>query len=1348
MDIRSFFGSGGKKTAKKSAPPAALRGQSSGRAAGGAAPSSSSKAKSSRGGGSGKDKKATKSKSAASTNAPSSSKNSEAKDEDDHEGDGKPKASAAIKKKVANRLVIDDDDDDGDASTTEDETPVPTPSSAATTAAKKSAAAAVAESDDGSDDDGGIGDIVKVVTTPDRRRTASSNAAAATSDDSDDTDDDIGDSSNNSHGGSKTTRLKSPSTSKNDWEKALNYTPDSKKKKKNTKSGEKKRKTPDGSGSSGKPRKLEISAEDFFASSMSTSKVKSLETKEPDSSKAAAAVAKGAGGGDDDSDDLMGDSDDDVVHLDATSGGYRASAATSASGGSSEPKTKRAKKQIIRDEESSDEDDNNKKDGDGSDDDFVMYDNFKVKKEGAAEGSTPSDSSGDGDNKNKNKASAASKNNKRALEVEGSDDDEDFAPAKDDDDDDEDFQADTDDDEEDFMPPAKGKGKSKTKKSSPKKRKIKVEEDDEVKVENEEEEKVAKKTPPRKKTSAKSPKRATSAKKKSVKKEPKGPPPKPTESVDSYPSDNVTPELLAGYTFVFTGVLANLHRDEAIDYVKILGGRVTSNVSGKSNYLVCGDVLEDGRDVTEGSKYRKAKELGPEKVVLLHGEGDFYGLVKMLDDKARADAPKAEPDAAAGDAASATGADASVKVEEDAANAATVASQVTALDATVKTEAAPKPAAATVNPYSNPYAKAKPANPYAKPANPYAKPANPYAKPTGAAAANPYANKSNPYAKSSSGAGSASSASKAATPGDPGALWADKYAPKQSGEILGNGESVKRLKNWLAKWENVYNDPKSKGKASEKAALLSGPPGIGKTTTATLIARESGRDVLELNASDARGKKALKECLGDVTGSQVLSFAPPKKGKGQKGGKKRCIIMDEVDGMGAGDRSGMAELIAMIKKSKVPIICICNDRQSQKVRSLVNHCVDLKYRRPTKTVIARRAIQVARNEGMHVEPNAAEAIAESCGNDIRQVLNSLQMWSSKKDSSTNRSANMTYKDVKDRQNSINKDEILRVSMFDATKLIIEGPRGISDADEKTKKDSLYKRSDAFFSDYALMGLNVHENYLRVMQPQYGNTKAKNDVAAELALLERMYSATESMSDFGMAEHAVRGGDQNWALLPLASMLCVKVGHHAAGPTGGFLPGFPNFAGWLGKNSSRGKKTRLLHELGHHMNYHVSADTTELRLGYVPALRQKFLALMQSKEGSMDMEEVIANMDEYGLDRDDIFEKFDEFTLDKKAEKFSNIDSKTKAAFTREYNKGVHKSQALVEEQGVSKKKKGGGGGQKETEDPDAINEDGSGNADDDDDNDDELDEEAIKKAFKKANRGKKETKSKGKKKKK
>lgn len=43
---------------------------------------------------------------------------------------------------------------------------------------------------------------------------------------------------------------------------------------------------------------------------------------------------------------------------------------------------------------------------------------------------------------------------------------------------------------------------------------------------------------------------------------------------------------------------------------------------------------------------------------------------------------------------------------------------------------------------------------------------------------------------------------------------------------------------------------------------------------------------------------------------------------------KSLIIMDEVDGMSSGDRGGITAIINLIKTSKVPIICICNDRQS------------------------------------------------------------------------------------------------------------------------------------------------------------------------------------------------------------------------------------------------------------------------------------------------------------------------------------------------------------------------------------------------------------------------------------
>ena len=71
---------------------------------------------------------------------------------------------------------------------------------------------------------------------------------------------------------------------------------------------------------------------------------------------------------------------------------------------------------------------------------------------------------------------------------------------------------------------------------------------------------------------------------------------------------------------------------------------------------------------------------------------------------------------------------------------------------------------------------------------------------------------------------------------------------------------------------------------------------------------------------------------------------------------KTVLIMDEVDGMSAGDRGGVADLIASIKISKIPIICICNDRYSQKLKSLVNYCLAFNYRKPTKQQVGLRLL--------------------------------------------------------------------------------------------------------------------------------------------------------------------------------------------------------------------------------------------------------------------------------------------------------------------------------------------------------------------------------------------------------
>ena len=59
---------------------------------------------------------------------------------------------------------------------------------------------------------------------------------------------------------------------------------------------------------------------------------------------------------------------------------------------------------------------------------------------------------------------------------------------------------------------------------------------------------------------------------------------------------------LAGKTFVLTGELSGLTRDEAKDMIRKKGGDVSSSVSKKTDYVVAGE--------NPGSKYNKARELG------------------------------------------------------------------------------------------------------------------------------------------------------------------------------------------------------------------------------------------------------------------------------------------------------------------------------------------------------------------------------------------------------------------------------------------------------------------------------------------------------------------------------------------------------------------------------------------------------------------------------------------------------------------------------------------------------------------------------------------------------------------
>ena len=221
-------------------------------------------------------------------------------------------------------------------------------------------------------------------------------------------------------------------------------------------------------------------------------------------------------------------------------------------------------------------------------------------------------------------------------------------------------------------------------------------------------------------------------------------------------------------------------------------------------------------------------------------------------------------------------------------------------------------------------------------------------------------------------------------------LWTTKYKPTNLKEIVGNKVNVKRAKLW------IQNYKKSK-ENTKRALLISGAPGIGKTTLAHLLLEEFQYNTIEFNASDIRNQKLVKENLSNIMGKVSISSM-------MGGHKRNGVIMDEVDGMSSGDKGGLAELITFINPNKNikskknykkivydnPIICICNNDKDKKMNDLKKECEYIKFIPPAINELYEYAESIIKKEKMNIDDDKLLEITNFCQKDIRKLVSILE----------------------------------------------------------------------------------------------------------------------------------------------------------------------------------------------------------------------------------------------------------------------------------------------------------------------------------------------------------------------
>ncbi len=162
------------------------------------------------------------------------------------------------------------------------------------------------------------------------------------------------------------------------------------------------------------------------------------------------------------------------------------------------------------------------------------------------------------------------------------------------------------------------------------------------------------------------------------------------------------------------------------------------------------------------------------------------------------------------------------------------------------------------------------------------------------------------------------------------------------------------------------------------AYLFAGSRGLGKTSVARIFAEAIGCKENDLNEIDAASNNTVEDIRALTEGVYTLPFESPYK----------VYLLDEVHML---SKSAWNAFLKTLEEPPAHAVFILATTELEKVPETVqSRCQVFEFKKPTRAVLAKMTVAVAKKEGYALAPDAAELIAMLAGGSYRDALSVLQ----------------------------------------------------------------------------------------------------------------------------------------------------------------------------------------------------------------------------------------------------------------------------------------------------------------------------------------------------------------------